>query len=56
MNSSLYLVRELAFRRGRSIATATSIALSVLIAVLLTAFCALVFVVGLGQPLKLWPF
>lgn len=28
---------------------------SLLIAVLLTAFCALVFVVGLGQPLKLWP-
>lgn len=29
---------------------------SILIAVLLTAFCALVFVYGLGQPLKLWPF
>ena len=28
---------------------------SILISLLLTAFCALVFVYGLGQPLKLWP-
>lgn len=51
MNSSLYLVRELAFRRGRSIATATSIALSVLIAVLLTALAS-TFAGALKVPMK----
>ncbi len=51
MNSRRYLVRELAFRRGRSISTATSIALSVLIAVLLTALAS-TFAGALKVPLK----